>query len=658
MSRNIRFHCTSRQELGWVSVSCSIAVAACVFGAGQASAGLFLGLGDLTGGNATSAADGLSTSASVVVGGSGAVSGVEAFRWTQVDGMVGLGDLSGGSFYSWAKGVSADGSVVVGRSNSTSGYEAFLWTQAGGMVGLGDLTGGDFDSFAHGVSADGSVVVGLGRSDSGAEAFRWTQAGGMVGLGDLPGGIYNSLARGVSADGSVVVGASTGTYGSEAFRWTQAGGMVGLGDLNGGSFQSDAYGISADGTVVVGAGQNALGTEAFRWTQADGMVGLGDLPGGQHSSKAHGVSADGSVIVGTGYSDSGHEAFLWTQEGGMQGLWELLSYDYGLDLTGWRLSEASGVSLDGLQIVGWGTNPSGSQEAWLADLSSPVPEPSSVILLGFVCAVIGAGRLRRRAAARQSGQLSNHGVGNLSAGSLPLLTAMSCQECGSQRMRALKRFLTGMVMLVALSGEVRAELLTYQIEYIGEFGTTPNLGQVYSGTGYVGMWDNHFVSLLGLDKDDFTRTVLQIDISGLEGSTINSAQLDFTLLNGSSGTQTVTVTSFTADGELAYFWTPPDDLGSNTYSVTGLADNSLDVTDLLQERVSSAADWLGLHLRASTLNHFTQLGDSDTAQVRLVVDHARVPEPSCLVLVGIAASATGISIVRRRRQRSLRTAER
>ena len=73
---------------------------------------------------------------------------------------MGLGDLLGGEFSSRAFDISADGSVVVGRSVSAFGQEAYIWTSTGGMVGLGDLPGGDFRSSARGVSADGSVVVG------------------------------------------------------------------------------------------------------------------------------------------------------------------------------------------------------------------------------------------------------------------------------------------------------------------------------------------------------------------------------------------------------------------------------------------------------------------------------------------------------------------
>ena len=131
---------------------------------------------------------------------------------------MGLGDLPGGDFGSGAYAVSADSSVVVGSSKSASGYEAFRWTQGSGMVGLGDLPGGNFNSEARGVSADGSVVVGFSTPTSSTEAFQWTQGSGMVDLGDLPGGDIESFASAVSADGSVVVGHSDSYSGHEAFR--------------------------------------------------------------------------------------------------------------------------------------------------------------------------------------------------------------------------------------------------------------------------------------------------------------------------------------------------------------------------------------------------------------------------------------------------------
>jgi len=188
-----------------------------------------------------------------------------------------------------------------------------------------------------------------------------------VGLGDLPGGSFSSFTSDVSADGSVVVGSSNSSNGFEAFRWTADEGMVGLGDLPGGSFSSTAMDMSADGSVVVGWSNSNNGFEAFRWTEGSGMVGLGDLLGGSFSF-AGGISADGSVVVGSSNSSNGREAFIWDSSNGMRSLSNILTNDFNLDLTGWRLDTATDISDDGLTIVGWGSNPDGAREAWIAQL--------------------------------------------------------------------------------------------------------------------------------------------------------------------------------------------------------------------------------------------------------------------------------------------------
>ncbi|MDB9423458.1 PEP-CTERM sorting domain-containing protein [Microcystis aeruginosa CS-564/01] len=195
-----------------------------------------------------------------------------------------------------------------------------------------------------------------------------------------------STANGISADGSVVVGVSNSANGDEAFRWTQATGMVGLGTLPGGAFASIAYGVSADGSVVVGTTNGSNFGQAFRWTQATGMVGLGELAG-DNNSIAYGVSGDGSVVVGYGNSANGDEAFIWNGTQGMRSLKQVLTNDYGLNLTSWTLKYATAISADGLTIVGFGTNPSGNSEAWIARLNpqnnQSVPEPSSILGLGL-----------------------------------------------------------------------------------------------------------------------------------------------------------------------------------------------------------------------------------------------------------------------------------
>jgi probable HAF family extracellular repeat protein len=103
------------------------------------------------------------------------------------------------------------------------------------------------------------------------------------------------------------------------------------------------------------------------------MESLGELPGGEYRGEARGVSADGSVVVGWSDTDDGHRAFIWDAENGMRDLKSVLEGSFCLDLTGWRLAEASDISDDGRTIVGWGVSPEEHCEAWVASLGAPRP---------------------------------------------------------------------------------------------------------------------------------------------------------------------------------------------------------------------------------------------------------------------------------------------
>jgi probable HAF family extracellular repeat protein len=380
--------------------------ALCIFASGAAANAApptFQGLGDLPGGLFLSRAISISGDGSTVVGSSESNIASQAFRWTSSGGMTNLGALPGAdASYSQATSASFDGTVVVGNSdsgNSGNSTEAFRWTTSTGMTGLGDLPGGLFSSKSFDVSADGSVVVGVGTATL-DQAFRWTQSLGMQGLGDLPGGDNFSVGRGVSGNGNIVVGLSSSAAskassltGVEAFRWTAGTGMQALGDLPGGLYYSVAVGISADGNVIVGRSDTTVGFEAFRWTQAGGLQGLGDLPGALFFSAAQDASGNGSVIVGQSESASGQDAFIWNQAQGMRSIYNMLTIDYGLNLTGWTLTDATAISDDGLVIIGDGINPSGNLEAWLVDLR-PIPEPCSGVMLA--AGLLGLISWRRR----------------------------------------------------------------------------------------------------------------------------------------------------------------------------------------------------------------------------------------------------------------------
>lgn len=368
------------------------AVAALFFGGETAlGAATFEGLGDLPGGVIFSEATGVSADGSVVVGNSASARGGEALIYDRSDGSLrGLGFLDGRLSFSQANGVSADGSTVVGQSLSAGAFEAFRYdTSTRTMTGLGDLPGG-LDNFitAKDVSADGRLIVGHGQSASGQEAFVFdTAAGSMVGLGDLPGTNFSSEAYGISDGGVLVVGRGSSEFVGEAFVYdTDSRVLSGLGLLpDARPVFSAALAVSADGSVVVGNGSipsnfnnTPVETEAFKYdTATAAFTRLGDLPGGDVFSRPWGVSADGGIVVGTSETESGPEAFIYDAAGGIQPVVSLLeSMGLAGHLQGWTLTEARGVSADGLTIVGAGINPQGASEGWVA----VVPEPGVAVI--------------------------------------------------------------------------------------------------------------------------------------------------------------------------------------------------------------------------------------------------------------------------------------
>lgn len=140
-------------------------------------------------------------------------------------------------------------------------------------------------------------------------------------------------------------------------------------------------------------------------TPGQGAVGLGDLQGGRFSSTPAGVSADGRVIVGssaTGISSpdgvlmmDSTTAFIWDSEHGMRSLPEVLTNEYGLDLHGWELWQATAISADGRTIVGDGASPDGYYRTWIAH----IPEPSMTLLAWCALALM----FRRRWASTFAG---------------------------------------------------------------------------------------------------------------------------------------------------------------------------------------------------------------------------------------------------------------
>jgi probable HAF family extracellular repeat protein len=399
----------------------SVAVSLVGFNTNQASwaQGLTI-LSSLYGESGNSVANGISGDGFTVVGASSSLGNEDqAFRWTRQGGMVGLGVVSGGN-RSEAFAASFDGSVIVGNSSErlSSGIiqnqQGFRWTSSG-MVGLG-IPSGASGTQGRAVSAEGSVIAGVidytwDPPNPLSEAMRWTSSAGASGLGHIESLGFFSGANGISADGSRAVGVNQPLDGpGQAFRWASQDGMVGIGTLPGFP-HSMASGISGDGQVIVGFSSNFDGSErnsAFRWTEDDLMTPLfGDPPpdgssGERFSSWANAASYHGDVIVGMmGYrhqnpSLESRQAFVWTQATGARSLESILT-GAGVDLDGWLLEVANGVSSDGMVVVGNARKALGNgvvTRGFVVDLRA-VPEPSSILCLTLAGMLMFCRRSRR-----------------------------------------------------------------------------------------------------------------------------------------------------------------------------------------------------------------------------------------------------------------------
>jgi probable HAF family extracellular repeat protein len=274
-----------------------------------------------------------------------------AFRWTEAGGVQDLGVLPGGlDSIAWA--VNADGSVVVGEAHRGAARHAFRWTAATGMVDLG-VPQGSIQSFGLGVSGDGQVVCGRVEITP-ATGFRWTASEGFT-LFNLPPGVLNIGESHVSADGATIVGAGNLAGGQvRAYRWTAAAGTELL-PVPAGTTWSKAYVVSEDGSAAVGDVSGSSVSGILRWTGTSGFQLLEGAPA------PNGASSDCSILVGT--VDG---AAIWSPQRGLQHVQTLLGAAVP---AGWILAQGWGVSGDGLRITGWGYNPDGEYEGWVATLT-------------------------------------------------------------------------------------------------------------------------------------------------------------------------------------------------------------------------------------------------------------------------------------------------
>ncbi|HTU11952.1 MAG TPA: autotransporter domain-containing protein [Allosphingosinicella sp.] len=300
-------------------------------------------------------------------------------------------------------GMSGDGNTIVG-DYAGLGFQPFVWTQSGGYLRLPDVDANTRARFATAVSTTGQYVVvnagsfisldDLGSGVGGvnvSSAYRWTETGGYQSLGQFgpppaatPGVTINwgISGSGISGDGSIIVGtASDGTpgtigttqgfarRGTSAFFWTEAQGLQRLPFLSAAPAGSaantwaQASGISRDGSTIVGGSIGADGLVQAVYWRGGAITGLGFLPGtvpADFETYATAANADGSVIVGDGFGSTSR-AWRWSVGTGMQDLNEIARLA-GLDLRGFVLESATGVSDNGQYIIGSADNDGTGEE--------------------------------------------------------------------------------------------------------------------------------------------------------------------------------------------------------------------------------------------------------------------------------------------------------
>jgi len=309
----------------------------------------------------------LSADGSTVTGGYSVTNGgSHAYRWNACTGMGRIQPASQGTQLSNAYDVSGNGTVITGAELA----DAFRWTEAGGMMPLGLV-----NAVGTTVSDDGTLILGYGRLNGPYSPIQaWSKTGsGPVTPFDFPD--YLAIS-GISRDNTIVVGG-----GGPAYRWTASTGAVQLPDLDpvNNPDSSGAWDISADGLVIVGTSIASDGTtHLVKWTGANNAItDLGMI--GTSAGSVYATNADGSFIVGmaqrTVNGGSSAYAFIWDATNGVRDLQQVLTNTYGLgtQLTGWQLTDATGISDDGNVIVGDGNSPNsgtGYTEAWRATLYS------------------------------------------------------------------------------------------------------------------------------------------------------------------------------------------------------------------------------------------------------------------------------------------------
>lgn len=272
------------------------------------------------------------------------------YLWDQASGMRNFLNTPDDSRAS-AKNINNLGQVVgsIDRDTAQNYYGAFFWDPTEGLTILGTL--GGYSGTAEAINDLGQVGGRAARSDGLWHAFIWDETDGMREFLNM--GETDSNVSGMNNAGQVV-----GRIDDQAYVWDVNNGIQVLGD-------GSAIEINQLGQIVGGGP-----ADAFLWDNGQ-MIDLGQGLALGINDYRQIVGYEGSSLVGS----QEPSPFYW-EDGMRYNLNDLIPSD-----SGWMLYEADSINNKG-QIIGSG-NYNGARHAFLLDpVSSSIPEPATVLLIG------------------------------------------------------------------------------------------------------------------------------------------------------------------------------------------------------------------------------------------------------------------------------------
>lgn len=279
-----------------------------------------------------------------------------------------------------------DSGQIAGKATLDGGQSHAVYWDRIGIVDIGTLPGGA-NSFAMDINEAG-VVAGSSEAEIGQSAFTWTKAGGLVDYGntDPPFRLAVAGFNGLNNNGLLV--GTTYILLSPYHAALGREGQRGVIDISppGRNSVGMALAVNDAGTIVGYQNGESGGPQAAIFHGDGTFEVLGTL--GLEESWAADVNAS-EIIVGRAFgivdTKLVEKAFVY-ENGQMRELRSLLPQDSGWE----QLFEAASINDHG-EIVGTGVY-QGEIRGFVA---TPIPEPSTWLLLTMAMGLVGLARWLR-----------------------------------------------------------------------------------------------------------------------------------------------------------------------------------------------------------------------------------------------------------------------